>query len=411
MIMDDLKILEKINIWWNNSDYRFNVKTREEYIKKALKENKMVKVFSGARRVGKTYIIYLLINHLLDMNVNTRNIIYITADIREVQTISLRDTILELIDRISNVNEPTYIFIDEIQEIENWQEEIKFLSDNFNLHLFVSGSSTSLFNKKTSKLTGRFEFIRVLPLSLKEFCLFHNYNITHTSKEEILNEYLVNGGYPDIKGKFVPEYLTQVVDSTIYRDLLEDYGIRQPGVLEDILKILADKITLPVSSYQIAKVLQQDNEKISNYLKYLEAVYIIYPLHENLKSNIQTLKVPPKYYFNDTGILTSFNFRIRYGHLAENAVFIHLLRKQLLNERYNLFYKVINNQEYDFYDGRTVYEVKMNSDQDMKRYELEEFSREVLNIPLIIGNPDIQKNIRENGYELNFINLFDFLYS
>jgi predicted AAA+ superfamily ATPase len=409
--MDKTKILEKINIWWNNSDFRFNVKMREEYIEKALKENNMVKVFSGARRVGKTYIIYSLINHYLDRNVPTKNIIYITADIREVQTINLRDTVLELVNRISNINEPIYIFIDEIQEIEDWQEELKLLSDNFNLHFFVSGSSTSLFNKKTSKLTGRFEFIRVLPLSLKEFCLFHNYDINLTNKEEILNEYLINGGYPDIEGKFIPEYLTQVVDSTIYRDLLEDYGIRQPSVLEDILKILADKITLPVSSYQIAKILQQDNEKISNYLKYLEAIYIIYPLHENLKSNIQTLKVPPKYYFNDTGILASFNFRTRYGHLAENAAFVHLLRKQLLNERYNLFYKVINNQEYDFYDGRTVYEVKMNSNQDMKKYELEEFSREVLNIPIIIGNSDIQKNIRENGYELNFISLFDFLYS
>ena len=409
--MDKTKILEKINLWWNDSNFRFNVKDREEYLERALKKNKMIKVFSGARRVGKTFLIYSLINHYLNKNIHKRNIIYITADIREIQTISLRDTILELIDTISLVNEPTYIFIDEIQEINNWQEELKFLSDNFNFYFFVSGSSTSLFNKKTSKLTGRFEFIRVLPLSLKEFCLFRGYNINNTNKEEILNEYLVNGGYPDIEGKFISEYLRQIVDSTIYRDLLEDYGIRQPRVLEDILKILADKITLPVSSYQIAKVLQQDNEKVANYLKYLEAVYIIYPLHGNLKSNIQTLKVSPKYYFNDTGILTSFNFRTRYGHLAENAVFIHLLRKQLLNERYNLFYKVIDGQEYDFYDGKTVYEVKMNSDQDMKRYELEEFSSEVLNVPLIIGNNDIQKNIKENFYELNFISLFDFLYS
>lgn len=409
--MSDTKILEKINTWWDDNTFRFKVKTREEYIGRSLKENKMVKVFSGARRVGKTFIIYSLINHYLDMNIHAKNIIYITADIKEIQTVNLRDTILELVEKISLVNEPIYIFIDEIQKINNWQEELKLLSDNFNFHFFVSGSSTSLFNKKTSKLTGRFEFIRVLPLSLKEYCLFHEYTVNDTNKEVILNEYLVNGGYPDIEGKFIPEYLTQVVDSTIYRDLLEDYGIRQPSALEDILKVLADKITLPVSSYQIAKTLHQDNEKVSNYLKYLEAVYIVYPLYENLKSNIQTLKAPPKYYFNDTGILTSFNFRTRSGHLAENAVFIHLLRKQLLNERYNLFYKVINNQEYDFYDGKTIYEVKMNSDQDMKKYELEEFPREVLNIPIIIGSPNIQKNIRENGYELNFISLFDFLYS
>lgn len=409
--MDKIEILKKINIWWNEDSFRFNVKLREDYLEKALNINNMVKVFSGARRVGKTSIIYSLINHYLDIHIPAKNIIYITADIREVQAINLRDTVLELIDKISIPTQPVYIFIDEIQEIEDWQDELKLLSDNFNLHLFVSGSSTSLFNKKTSKLTGRFEFIRVLPLSLKEYCLFHEYNTDEMNKEDILQEYLINGGYPDIEGKFIPEYLKQVVDSTIYRDLLEDYGIRQPSILEDILKILADKITLPVSSYQIAKILQQDDEKVSNYLKYLEAVYIIYPLHENLKSNIQTLKVPPKYYFNDTGILTSFNFRTRYGHLAENAVFIHLLRKQVLHERYNLFYKVINNQEYDFYDGRTVYEVKMNADTDMKKYELEEFSREVLNVPIIIGNSDILKNIRENAYELNFITLFDFLYT
>lgn len=412
--MDGINIVKKVNIWWFENTFRFKVKNREEYIAKALEDNKLVKVFSGARRVGKTSIIYSLINHYLDLNTKPKNIIYITGDIKEVQTISLRDTILTLIEKISDKNEGVHIFIDEIQEIQNWQEDLKFLSDNFSIHFIVSGSSTSLLSKKTSKLTGRFEFIRVLPLSLKEFCLFKDYSVNKINKLHVLDEYLNTGGYPDIIGKFLPDYLKQIIDSTIYRDLLEDYGIRQPSVLEDILKILADKITLTVTPYQISKILRQDNEKIYNYLKYLEAVFVIYPIHGNMRSNIGTLSIPPKYYFNDTGILTAFNFRVRYGHLAENAVFIHLLRKQFLHERYNLFYKIINGQEYDFYDGRTLYEVKTNPNIDMKNYELfavDEFSREVLDTPVIIGTDEIKENIIKNGYELKFINLFDFLYS
>ncbi len=405
--------LHLTNPWWDNDGFRFAVTDRPDYLKFLTLENKLICSLVGARRVGKTSLLFSLINHFLDRGISQRKIIYLNSDIREVQELGVRNA-LEHIAKVlkTSFEDQLIVLIDEIQELQDWQKELKLFYDSTNIKFYISGSSGTLLAQKTSKLTGRFSLHRIFPLSLKEYISFKNLQVSQKNRSAIIEEYLKQGGYPEKVDQFMPGYLKEVVDSTLYRDLLEAYGIRQPSVLEDILRLLADKITTPVSSNRIAKDLKIDNERASNYLNYLQAVYLIYPLYRRAGSNRRSRNHPPKYYFNDPGIASALSIRTRSGHLLENAVFIELLRRQRSRaDKINLFFEVIEGQEYDFSDGEQLYEVKaeLENEDELFDYELKGRFKQALAAPLVIGNDSVGKAIKGHGYQLKFINSFDFL--
>jgi predicted AAA+ superfamily ATPase len=407
--------LETTNPWWEDKNFRFNLIKRDFYLDTIINDNKLIKSLVGARRVGKTSILFTIINELLTQGINPKKIIYLNSDLREIKETGIRNTLehIKAIFSLDLVKDELFILIDEIQELSDWQNEIKFLYDSTKIRFYISGSSATLLAQKTSKLTGRYELIRVLPLSLKEYIKFNKLKTNSGDKQAILENYLLNGGYPEKVGKNMPGYLKEIVDNTLYRDLLETYKIRNPRVLEDILKLLADKITTPVSSNRIAKDLKIDNETAANYLKYLEAVYLVYPLYRNSGSNRISLNYPPKYYFNDTGILNELGIRPRIGYLAENAVFIEFLRRQFSSEKYSLFYEVIEDQEFDFGDGKNIFEVKFKhkteDNLDLLDYELKNSTSPDITKPIIIGNIDIKREITNKGINVSFKELYDFL--
>ena len=270
------------------------------------------------------------------------------------------------------LNNEMFVFIDEIQEIKGWQKDIKFLYDNSKIQFVVTGSSSLILKNDTSKLTGRFILQHILPLSYPEFLKFKK--AKHSA--DLLNEYVKYGGYPEYVLNGSQVYLQQAVESTLYRELLDIYGIRNPIVLKDILGLLADKITTPVSANKIAKDLKMDDKTVKFYLDYLKSVYLIYPVYLYGRSNKISKGSLPKYYFNDNGVLNLFGIRQRIGHLVENAVFIELLRNQD-SELTNIFYDIEDGQEVDFRVREQLYEVKTKglTPIEMAKYEL--FDRKI----------------------------------
>lgn len=408
--------LQQINPWWETKSFRYRVKARESYhpLLDGSKNN-LIKILVGARRVGKTSLLFHQINKLLSKKISSKKILFLSGDLRDVQQLGLLK-IIKLHAKQQNINlshEKLYIFIDEVQEIPRWQEEIKFLYDNFTIQLYISGSTGDILSKKTAKLTGRYTLIRVLPLSYKEFLKFKGLSVQENFKKDThLRDFLTTGGYPENVTSQVPNYLQDVVDSTLYRDLLEYYGIRQPTILEEMLRFMADKATNEISQRRLSRDLKIDSETVKNYLQYLEAVYIVFPLYKHAYSNKKSKNQPPKYYFNDSGILNALGIQTRLGHLAENAVFVQLLRKQYNKERYTLFYENINGQEYDFYNGEQLFEVKMNDKvtlKELEKYELRGREAQLYETPIIIGTPKIKKLIKKYSLELAFANLHEFL--
>lgn len=415
MIADDICDLNK---WWIKKEYRNNVITRPFYENKiTFKPSKLIKILIGPRRVGKTSIMLSKINTLLDSGIKAKNILFITSELLEIERASLSDVIKEYftilkIDKKKN----TYIFIDEVQDITNWQTVIKYYYDNFNIHFILSGSSSLLLVEESKKITGRFQLIEVLSLSLKEYVQFKKIKIpkTLTQKNSILKDYLYSGGYPEyvLSGSIFD--LSNAIDGTLFRDLLSNYGIRNPKKIKSLLDQLTDKITNPVNLNSLIKQLQFNRETLTHYLEYLEAVYLIYPVYRMGNSFRITKGATPKYYFSDTGVLSHRSMNPKIGGLAENAFYLNLKRNALSMEDLGVYYVKNGINEIDFYDRRNdnYFEIKYRDNITHDEIDKIDDQAKLYRINVIVKNTEeLNKNIYRKAYpQLEFYNLFDVLF-
>lgn len=369
--------LINLNPWWDNPDYRFDIKPRSSYESLIINQNKNIDIFIGARRVGKTSIMQNIINHLLSSKVNHHQIIYFSADARVSQSLMPEDIINFTRTRFNlKQSDRIYLFLDEVQDMPDWQRSVKYLYDNTNIKIYLTGSSSLILRPQTSKLTGRFILHEVLGLSFTEYLEFTGQKLTknHSKNTQLLSSYLETGGYPEyVLGKD-RQILGNIIESTLYRDLISKYGIRNPAFLKDLLDYLADKVTSPVSNRTIAKDLGVNDDTAKFYLQYLQDVYLIYPVYRKGKSNKISKSSVPKYYFNDTGVLALRSLSPKIGSLAENAVYLHLRRKSFSKEYPDIFYSEINGIEIDF-DNRSgdLTEVKYRDNiikEDIEKYQL-----------------------------------------
>lgn len=402
--MSHLDFIIQTSPWLNNPSFRFPVLMREQYqLGSTYPQDRLIRILLGARRVGKTSILQSHINSLLDKNSKFK-IFFIPADLPEVKSQGIRVIIDQLAQEL-NLNifqEKIYFFIDEIQEVSGWQNDLKLLYDHTQLNFFVTGSSSLLLKQETSKLTGRYLLRYILPLSFSEFRLFSK----KFKKPHSLVDFLQIGGYPEYVINRNPQYLQQAVESTLYRELLDLYGIRNPVVLTNILRFLADKLTTPLSANRIAKDLNIDGKTAGFYLDYLQSVYLIYPVFKYGRSNKLSKSSLPKYYFNDTGIISLYGIRQRGGRLYENAVFLHLLRQHSTSEVSPIFYDNVDQTEIDFRVKQDWFKVKANDVNPETATLLSDLNLNKINV-LVKKIPD-RDCLRHN---LEFIELETFLAS
>lgn len=376
-INEELKItLDELNPWWNDSDYRYNVVPRSSFKKLITNNSKTIDVFIGARRVGKTSIMKNIINHLLNSGIDKHNIVYFVTDARVSKEIVPEDIVSFVRTNFNTTSKETiYLFLDEVQDMPDWQRGIKYLYDNSNTKIYITGSSSLILRSETSKLTGRFILHEVLSLSFQEYLEFTNQKLfkQQSKNTKLVTEYLQTGGYPEYVLNKDKQALSNIIESTLYRDLISQYGIRNPSFLKDLLDYLADKVTNPVSNQNIARDLKVNDDTARFYLKYLQDVYLIYPLYRKSSSNRISKSSVPKYYFNDTGVLNLRSLSPKIGLLAENAVYLQLRRKSFSKEYSDIFYNEINGVEVDF-DNRQneLIEVKFRDNitkEDIVKYQ------------------------------------------
>lgn len=409
------ELLLELNPWWESSKYRFTVKDRPSYTNnfQILDKNKIssVDILIGARRVGKTSLIRTVINKLLDIKINSRNIFYFTSDNILNKKHSI-DEIIRTFLEITKENNDTfkYILIDEVQDLKDWALTIKYFHDNFKIKFILTGSSSLILNKDTSKLTGRYKLHEILGLDFKEYLEFTNRRLFKTNSRnlELLEEYLYSGGYPEFVLTRDSTKLDNAIDATLYRDLLSIYGIRNPKFLGQLLDYLADKVTTPVSPVRISKDLKVTDETAKFYLQYLQDVYLIYPVFKFGYSNKITKSSLPKYYFSDTGILNSRSLNKKIGLFAENAVYLHLRRQSQRKEFTNIYY-YNKNQEVDFFLPKENKLIEVKYKDVIEENETLKYSN-FKNISVYCK--DKMKVLNRNAYpEINFENIIDILLS
>ena len=314
---------------------------REKYLNKMimLKDTEFIKVITGLRRSGKSTLMLMYKDYLLNNQVKEDNIIYINFESAMYDDIKNYKDLYQFVkDKIRK--DKIYLLLDEVQNVESWEKAINSFKVDFDIDIYITGSNAYLLSSELSTLlSGRYIEIKMYPLSFKEFLIFNNYDTINI--EDKFNEYLKYGGLPAItliknNDELVLSYLNDIYNSIVKKDIIDRNNLKNTTLLENIIKYLANNISSPISSTKISNYLNSNkitpncnHQTIDNYLNMLEKSYIIYKADRTDIKDKSVLKTLGKYYISDTGIRNIIlGFRnINEGHLLENVVYLELLRR------------------------------------------------------------------------------------
>jgi len=311
---------------------------RTRYIDKLIqyRDNDFVKVITGVRRSGKSSLLVLFKEYLLQQGVEEKQIIeinyekYIYDDLKNGQ--SLHNHIK---DRV-NDSRRMYFLIDEVQELSEWAKVINSLRVSFNADIYVTGSNSRMFSgEHLTYLSGRYIEIKILPLSFKEFLDFKSYD--EKNAEEHLNEYLLVGSFPAVslanQQELIEAILSGLFDSIFTRDIILRGKIRDEGAFYKVAKFVFENIGNNTSANAIKNTMISHGHKITsdtvdNYLQLMCDAHMLYQCERYDIRGKERLKTNGKYYVVDTGLR---NKLIGYrngnlGHVIENIVYLQLLR-------------------------------------------------------------------------------------
>lgn len=318
----------------------------------------------GPRRAGKTYSLYNLI--LNKLGLKERDFVFIDFEDAQLVGAGFED-ILKAVDihQEEYGKKPEYIFLDEIQNIENWSKAVRTLFETKNHFIFISGSSSKLLSKELStSLRGRTVTYSILPFSFREYlsCRGFEFKKTYSTSEENriknhLRKYLKMGGFPDviIEGELADKFFDEYIDLVVFRDLIERYNIENVFAIRFLIKGLLSSFAKKFSIHKVFNDLKSQNVKISkktlyNYLSYLEDAFFSFSLKKFSYSTKTSELSISKVFINDTGMINSvlMNFSENIGKLMENQVFLELLRKKYDEPKMELFYWENQGKEVDF---------------------------------------------------------------
>jgi len=333
------------------------VKRRAELNKlSVVKDRKLIKVVTGVRRCGKSTLL-LQFQHLLKKEKPNAPMLAINMDLPEFRFLAEQNwkSIYDFIKRKLKRNVTNYIFIDEIQNVKDFEKLLEGLFVTPNVDLYVTGSNAYLLSSELATLlTGRAFEINILPFSFAEY-------LEYTGKADRLDkafgDYMRTGGFPEAAGlaqsgeNFAYEYLTTVFQNIYENDIQKRRAIQHETSYKEVVHFLVDSIGSSVSARNIANVLTAngkkiDNKTVSRYIDTLVESFLFYKVNRYDIKGKQHLATLEKYYLVDLGLrnaLLGKELSADTGHLLENIVFLELKRRNC-----QIWIGKANNQEVDF---------------------------------------------------------------
>lgn len=400
---------------------------RDIYLNKLINAigNRMIKVVTGIRRSGKSYLLNNLFkNYLLESGVSADHIIILNMD--ERRNISYRDpdTLDEYIRSKIKDNEMYYVIIDEVQLVADFESVLNGFLNMHNLDVYVSGSNSKfLSNDIITEFRGRGQQIRVYPLSFSEFM-----SVTTLSKSDALTEYLRYGGMPLIMSMKSDEakarYLKDLFELTYLKDIIERNNVLRDDVLDELVNILASavgsltSVTKLTNTFKSKGVKELSKNTLIQYLDYLLDSFLIKKVSRydvKGKKYIQTLA---KYYFSDIGLR---NARLNFRQQEENHIIENVVYNELIRRGFNVDVGIveirngngIKRLEVDFVcnEASRRYYIQVTTHLDTREKTLQE-QRPLLHIgdnfkKIIIVRDDIKPWYTEEG--ILVLGLYDFL--
>lgn len=391
---------------------------RDDYLNKLIdyKDKDIVKIITGIRRSGKSFLLFnIFYEYLIKSGVKDSHIIKINLESIRYEKLRNREALFNYLEETIVDSEKYYIFIDEIQMIDRFEEVVNGIKIDFNCDLYITGSNSKLLSSEiNTKLRGRGIEIKVFPLSFKEFS---------ADKEDIdkaFNEYIKYGGFPYVssleKDYEKNDYLQMINNTVSTKDIVERNNIRNENVFNAVIDLLCSQIGSYVSPNKIANTLISngfktvDNDAVSNYLKYLCDAFLFYKaVRYDLKGK-EYLKTLNKYYVCDLGLRNQrLGYRqIEKTHIIENIVYLELLRRN-----YQVDIGKNKDSEIDFVirTQNDVYYLQVSlsiENQVTRSRELSAFKGLDDGYKKIVITMDNHPLVNlENGYKM--LNLYDFL--
>ena len=307
---------------------------RVEYIKKlnSFKEKELIKVITGLRRSGKSILMEQFIK---ENGVKDNQIIKINFEEKENEEFLDKDKLYKhLIEMIKKNKEVySYLFLDEIQKVRDFQIIIDSLYVKKNIDIYITGSNADLLSSELATLlTGRYVEIKMLPLSYKEYIDNKNDSV------ELFNNYLNNGGLPYLLNLETDtmkyEYIIGLYNTILNNDIIRRHNDIDISTFENILNFIIDNVSNIISPNSIAKTLNSYGKKVSyntveKYIRYMKECYLIYECGRYNILGKQSLKTLSKYYLVDLGFkkVSSIKNNTNLGYNIENIVYLELLRR------------------------------------------------------------------------------------
>lgn len=300
-----------------------------------------IKIITGIRRSGKSTVLLLLRDKLLEQGVKPGQIIYVNFESFAFSDLSTAENLYGYISSRIQEDKKNYLLLDEIQEVKDWEKCINSLMIDFQVDIYLTGSNSHLLSSELATfLAGRYVEIPVYTLSFSEYLQFRShYTKNGTSLAESFIRYLRIGGFPVIHtGEYPEEIVYKIVydiySSVILRDTVQRYKIRDIELLERVIRFAIDNIGNTFSGKNVADYFKSQQRKIDintvyNYLTALEGAFILYRVPRYDIKGKEILKTQEKYYLGDVSILYAtmgFKDRLISG-ILENLVFLELKRR------------------------------------------------------------------------------------
>lgn len=380
------EILYQYNPWWEDSVFSEAIIPRERYLGRLIKylDDKQIISLTGLRRVGKTTLMKLIIKELIRKGVPSKLILYISLD----DYLFNQNSIIEIINEYRKlhklkVEEKIYLFLDEVTYKENFQIQLKNIYDSQSTKIFAASSSASMLRDKKASLTGRSITLEIKPLDLDEYLFFKGITLKKRDKQlykSYFLEYIKDGGMPENVLNPNREYLMNLVDDIIQKDITAFHGLKNHQILRDYFLLLMERSGKQLSINKIAKILGISPDTSKRYLSYFESTYLIHLLPRWGKTN-QKLLSAKKIYASDLGIKHLFMGDRDFGSYFENYIYLVLRNKK------TLYYLYENTVEIDFYtDDKILIESKFYSQLNVKQEKL--FSEYPANKRIVIDSVD-----------------------
>jgi len=384
---------------------------RTEYLEllKRFKDKDLIKVITGIRRCGKSTLFDLYIEYLKKNKVKSNQIININLENPEYQFEDYM-SLYNYVDKKIKDEEKYYVFLDEVQNVPDFQKAVDGLYIKKNVDLYITGSNAYLLSGELATLlSGRYIELKMLPLSFKEYS--SAFKDKSESKDRLFLEYMKNGGMPgnisilETNPNDIDKYLDGIFSTVVYKDIMARNNIGDKMLLESVIKFVYDNIGNPISTKKISDTLTSkgvstSNHTVENYLTSFLESFLIYKAERFDIKGKNLLARDYKYYAVDTGLrsyLLGKKANSDMGHILENIVYLELLRRG-----YKVYVGKVDEYEVDFVaenrEGIKYYQVALSvRDEKVLERELRSLEKTGDHYPKYLLTLDIDLESDYNG--------------